>query len=184
MSRTSGFDGGTTSRAGSLPATDISFAEQVRREVRKLWQQFCGKDKEGIERMYSPTAIAWSIGSKRGLPVRLVLAAKAREVLGPQSTVNATHGFIDVHTLGKNVAVASYSFHYRVIMVQRFGKRVDIDAPFQGKRYSVDCPETRGTHVFERDGSGALQIVHEHMSTAGIPIYTELPAMEAEAARV
>jgi ketosteroid isomerase-like protein len=168
------------SGAASLPATDSTFAEQIRSEVKKLWQHYKSKSKEALERMYSPTAIAWSIGAKRGLPVRLVLAAKAREVLGPQSSLDANLGAIDVHTLSKNVAVASYSFHYRIVMVQRYGKRVDIDVPFQGKRYSVDCPSTRGTQVFERDETGALQIVHEHVSTSGVPIYMELPVADSE----
>jgi hypothetical protein len=144
---------------------------------------FRNKNREGIERAYSPTAIVWAIGGKRGLSARLVLAAKAREVLGPQSSVTANLGSIDVQTVSKNVALASYTFHYCIVMVQRFGKRVDIEVPFQGKRYSVDCPSTRATQVFERDDAGGLQIAHEHISTAGIPIYTELPASENETAK-
>jgi ketosteroid isomerase-like protein len=182
MPRQSRSGAGSAAGGASLPPTDRIFAEQVRSEIRKLWQLFRNKDREGIERAYSPTAIAWTIGGKRGVAARLALAAKAREVLGPQSSIRADVGSIDVQALNKNAAVAYYSFHYRIVMVQRFGKRVDIDMPFQGKRYLVDCPSTRQTQVFERDDAGAMHIVHEHMSTAGIPIYTELSATDSEAA--
>lgn len=36
---------------GSLPATDSLFAEQIRSEVKKLWQLFQSKASEDIERM-------------------------------------------------------------------------------------------------------------------------------------
>jgi hypothetical protein len=165
-----------TSSSGSLPVTDSAFADQVRSEIERVWQLFRSKNREGIERAYSPTAIVWAIGAKRGLSIRLVLAAKEREVLGPQSAVNADLGSIEVQTISKRVAVASYSFHYTIIQVLRLGKRVDvdIDIPFQGKRYALACPWTRGTQVFERDGVDGLKIAHEHISAAGMPIYTEL----------
>jgi ketosteroid isomerase-like protein len=184
MPRTSAPGTAKASSGGSLPPADSLLTEQVRSEIRKYWQMFRSKNKEGIERMFSPTAIAWPIGVKRGTSARLVLAAKAREVLGPQSAVNADLGSIDVRTLTKNVAVASYSLHYRIIVVQRYGKRADTDTPFQGRRHMVDCPSARETQVFERDKTGVLQIVHDHMSISGIPIYTELPMMDAETAKV
>jgi ketosteroid isomerase-like protein len=171
-------------KGGSLPATDSLFADQIRGEVRKLWQLYRGKNGEAIERMYSPTAIVWTIGARRGLPARLALAAKAREVLGPQSSVTAGLSSVDVQGLSKNVAVASYGFHYCVVVVQRYGRRADTDTPIRGQRYTVDCPSARETQVFERDHSGALQIVHDHISPGGVPIYTELPATDNETARV
>jgi ketosteroid isomerase-like protein len=170
--------------AASLPAADSPFAHQIRTAVRELWQHYRSKNRDAIEEMYSRAAIAWSIGAKRGLPVRLVLAAKGREILAPQSSITADLGPIDVHTLSKSVGVASYGFHYCIVRMQGQGKRADTGMPFPGQRYSVDCPQARGTQVFERDEAGTLHIVHEHMSTAGIPIYTELPAMDSEAATI
>jgi ketosteroid isomerase-like protein len=184
MPRPSASSAAGISGGGSLPPTDALCAEQIRGEVKKLWQLFVSKNKEGVERMYAPTAIAWPIGAKRGLPASLVLAAKAREILGPQSAVIASLGSIDVQALSKNVVLASYSFHYGFVRVQGYGKRADTDMPFQGKRFSFDCPFSRGTHVFERNDAGAIQIVHEHVSTAEIPIYKELPVSHDETARV
>jgi ketosteroid isomerase-like protein len=175
--------GAGISSGGSLPITDSLFAEQIRGEVRKLWQLFHSKSGESIERMYSSTALAWIVGAKRALPARLVLAGKERELLGPQGSVHAVLGSIDVQTLTKNVAVAFYSFHYRMVRVQGYGKRADTDTPFRGGRYVIDCPQARGTQVFERNDQGALEIVHEHVSSGGIPVYTELSATEGERAK-
>jgi ketosteroid isomerase-like protein len=176
--------GGARGATGSLPVPDTLFAEQIRGEVRKFWQLYRSKNREAIERMYSPTGIMWTVGAKRGVPARLGLAAKAREVLGPQSSVAATLGSMDVQTLSKNVAVASYAFRYRVVVVERYGRRADLDVPIRGQRYVVDCPTARETQVFERDATGALQIVHDHLSPGGVPIYTELPAGDNETAKV
>jgi hypothetical protein len=167
---------------GSLPGTDSLFAERIRSEVKKIWQLFQSKSSEDIERMYSPTAIAWIVGAKRALPARLVLAGKERELMGPQGSVYSHLGSIDVQTLGKHVGFASYGFHYRMVRVQGYGKRADTDMPFKGKRYVIDCPSARGTHVFERDDADAVQIVHEHVSSGAIPIYTELSATDGETA--
>jgi hypothetical protein len=91
--------------------------------------------------------------------------------------VSADLGHVDIQTLGPNVAVASYGFHYRVVRDQARGKRADTDEPFQGKRFEIDFPSARATHVFERGETGVLQVVHEHLSTAGIPVYKELPVI-------
>jgi ketosteroid isomerase-like protein len=168
--------------AGSLPATDIVFAEQIRSALKEFWELYRKKSKEGLEGMYSPTAILWAIGAKRGVPARLELAARERQLLGPQSSVSAQLGHVDVQTLSPNVAVASYDFHYCVVRVQAHGKRADTDAPFQGKRFEIDFSSARATHVFERGETGALQVAHEHLSSTGIPVYTELPLMNSEAA--
>jgi ketosteroid isomerase-like protein len=182
MPRPSAFSSANRASAGSLPPSDNIFAEQVRAEVRKLWQMYRSKSKESLEQMYTPTALAWVLGGKRATPIRLVLATKSREILGPQSSVTAELTTVDVQTLSKSVAVASYSFRYCFVRVQGYGKRADTDEHFQGRRYSFDCPQARGTHVLERDEKSVLQVVHEHISTAGIPIYKELPATSRETA--
>jgi hypothetical protein len=182
--RTSIPAGPRTPSGGSLPATDSAFAEQVRSELKKLWREYQRKNREGIERMFSPTAMTWIVGAKRSISSRLMVAQKVREILGPQSAVNADLGAIEVQALSRNVAVAVCGFHYWITVVQRHGKRADTGAAFEGKRFMIDFPYARETEVFERDQGGTLQIVHSHMSSAGIPTYTELPVTEAEIANV
>jgi ketosteroid isomerase-like protein len=172
----------TVSTGGPLPAADMVLAEAARNGLRRLWDLYRSKSKEGLQGMYSPTAILWSIGAKRGLPARLELTARERELLGPHSSISADLGHVDIQTLGERVAMASYGFHYRIVRVQAYGKRADTEAPFQGKRFEIDFPTARATNVFERNETGALQVVHEHWSSPGIPFYTELPLTTSEAA--
>ncbi|HWX55159.1 MAG TPA: hypothetical protein VN176_11275 [Verrucomicrobiae bacterium] len=150
---------------GWVPATDAVLVEQVRVLVRRFWELFCSKSKEEFEQMYFPTAVVWAVGAKRSEPARLALVRRAREFFGPEESVKAELGRVDVQTIGADLAVASYSFRFHIIQMQANGKRMDIDMP--------NC---RSTQVFRRDETGTLRLMHEHASTAGVPTYKELPA--------
>jgi len=84
-----------------------------------------------------------------------MLVRRGRELFGPGSAVGAKLDSIDVQILREDLAVASYAFHFTVTRSLPNGKRVSADVPFG-----------RATQVWQRDASGALKIIHEHMSSA------------------
>lgn len=98
-----------------------------------------------------------------------MLVRRARELLGTASAVGAKLDAIDVQILREDLAVASYAFHFNVTRSLPNGKRVSVDVPFG-----------RATQVFQRDASGNLRIIHEHMSSAAPVSPKELPAASRE----
>lgn len=98
-----------------------------------------------------------------------MLVRRARELLGTASAVGAKLDAIDVQILREDLAVASYAFHFNVTRNLPNGKRVSVDVPFG-----------RATQVFQRDASGNLRIIHEHMSSAAPVSPKELPAASLE----
>ncbi len=144
-------------------------ADEVRDVVQKFWGFFIGKSKSQFEEMYSPSATVFAADARRGESARLMLVRRARELLGTASAVGAKLDAIDVQILREDLAVASYAFHFNVTRNLPNGKRVSVDVPFG-----------RATQVFQRDASGNLRIIHEHMSSAAPVSPKELPAASLE----
>lgn len=134
---------------------DAIAPEQVRAQVRKFWELFSGKDKNSFAQLYSPTATVFAADARRSEPARLMLVRRERELFGPVSLVKAQLGEITVQVLNPDLATASYPFHFSVTRTLPTGSRVHVDVPFG-----------RATQVFHRNESGALLIIHEHMSSA------------------
>ncbi|HEV2988931.1 MAG TPA: hypothetical protein VG759_10845 [Candidatus Angelobacter sp.] len=141
---------------------DIS-PEQVRNEVRKFWKVYCSKREDEFAKLYFPEATILEIDARRVEPALLMVARRARELFSPLSSLNAELGRIDVQILEPGIAVASYGLHFHLVRVSA-----------SGKRFESDMPVTRVTQVFQRDQSGALRILHEHMSAGRVSPPKEL----------
>jgi len=139
-------------------------ADEIRALVQKFWSCFIRKSKTEFDELYSPLATVFAADARRGEPARLMLVRRARELLGPGSSVGAKLDSIDVQLLRDDLAVASYAFHFNVTRSLPSGKRVSVDVPFG-----------RATQVFQRDPTGTLKIIHEHMSSAEPVSPKELP---------
>jgi ketosteroid isomerase-like protein len=144
-------------------------ADEVRAVVQKFWEFFIRKSKSQFDEQYSPSATVFAADARRGESARLMLVRRARELFGAGSAVGAKLDAIDVQILRDDLAVASYSFHFNVTRSLPNGKRVSVDVPFG-----------RATQVFQRDASGNLRIIHEHMSSAAPVSPKELPAASRE----
>jgi ketosteroid isomerase-like protein len=141
--------------------------ERVRREVLEFWDAFTHQSKNRFEEMYSPTATCFAADGRRPEAARLMWVRREREFFGPKSSVGAKLGALNVQVLGPNLAVASYPLHFSIIRILANGSRVEVDVPF--------C---RATQVFQRQESGALRIIHEHLSSAEPVTPKQLPADE------
>ncbi len=142
---------------------------EVRAEVRKLWEFFSGKLKVQFAEMYLPSATVFAVDSRRVDLARLMLVRRERELFGPASSVAVKLGPIDVQFVA-HLAVASYPFHLSITR-----------ALPGGKRYQAEVPSGRATQVFQRDEKGVLRILHEHMSSAEGVTVKELSATGAPA---
>ncbi len=144
--------------------------DEVRAEVRKLWDSYCRKSKTQFAEMYSPSATVFSMDTFRVELARLMLVRRERELFGPASSVAVKLGQIDVQLLGSDVAVASYPYHFSITRVLPGGKIVHSEVP---------CG--RNTEVYQRNEKGVLQIIHEHASSGEPVITQQVPATDSPA---
>ena len=141
--------------------------EEVQAAVRNFWHVFSTKAKVEFEKCYLPDATVFAANAPRIEQARSMVVRRARELFAPTSSVGAKLGSVDVQILGPDVAIASYALHYFVTRTLPNGRRYELDVPFG-----------RTTQVFQRDQTGALRIVHEHMSSADAVESRELPGNE------
>ena len=142
-------------------------SDDVRAEVKRLWDFLSRKMKSQFAEMYLSSASVFAADARRMEPARLMLVRRERELLGPASSVAAKLGPIDVQPLGADLAIASYPFHLSITRTRA-----------SGKRYQSEVPSGRVTQVFQRDEKGVLRIIHEHMSSAEPVSTKELPATD------
>jgi ketosteroid isomerase-like protein len=107
-----------------------------------------------MEEMYFPTAIVFSPFTQRSESARLMLARRLRKFSGSHSSVTAELGPIDVQLAGE-IAVASYTYQFRLLRTNPDGSRLDFYVPY-----------SRATQVFQADQGGAWRILHEHLSVS------------------
>jgi hypothetical protein len=103
--------------------------EEIRAEVRKLWDFFCRKSKIQFAEMYLPSATVFAVDSRRMDLARLMLVRREREFFGPASSVAVKLGLIDVQQLGSDLAVASYPFHLSITRELPGGRRYHAEVP-------------------------------------------------------
>jgi ketosteroid isomerase-like protein len=127
-------------------------AEQVGAQVQGFWNAFCEKSGRVLEQMYLPSAIVFNTYARRSEPAQLMLARRVRKFGELKSFVNAKLGTVDVQIAG-DMAIASYPYHFHSTKANRDGSRLEIDVPY-----------SRATQIFQADQSGALRILHEHLS--------------------
>jgi ketosteroid isomerase-like protein len=138
-------------------ATEISSAE-VRAEVQKFWNILCGRLKERLEDMYSPSAIVFTGKAKRSERGALTAVRRMRQFVGGDWTTSAELDPIEVQIAGPDVAIASYTYRFHSSKTGKDGRREQRNTLFG-----------RSTQIFQRDDRGALRIVHEHLSSAAPP---------------
>ncbi len=137
-------------------------AEQVRAAVRAYWNALAKKSKQELAGFYAPDAIVFMADTRRNEPARLMIERRNREFFDAQGSASAEVGEIEVHIPGPDVAIATYSYHFRAIRIRN------------NNRVQIDMPMTRATQVFRRESDGALRLVHEHLSAAKNPTFTVL----------
>jgi ketosteroid isomerase-like protein len=138
-------------------AAEISSAE-VRAEVQKFWNILCGRLKERLEDMYSPSAIVFTGKAKRSERGALTAVRRMRQFVGGDWTTSAELDPIEVQIAGPDVAIASYTYRFHSSKTGKDGSREQRNTLFG-----------RSTQIFQRDDRGALRIVHEHLSSAAPP---------------
>lgn len=140
-------------------------SEEVRAEVARFWNVFSSKSKDQFEEMYFPAAIVFSSTARHTEPGRLMLARRVRQFFGPGISVRVELGSIGVQLVGKNVAIATYIYRFRSTRTESDGTQVNRETPFG-----------RATQIFQRDESGSLRIIHEHMSSSTAPTVERIPS--------
>ncbi len=138
--------------------------EEVRAEVSRFWNVFASKSGDQFEQMYFPSSIVFSSTAQHTEPGRLMLARRQRQFFGPGISVRVELGSIGVQLVGKNTAIASYIYRFRSTRTESDGAQVLRETPFG-----------RATQVFQRDESGSLRIIHEHMSSSTAPTIEIIP---------
>lgn len=160
------------SDTGCFPAANFIEPDEVRAAVHNCWQALNSKSKERVEAFYFPTAILFSADARRSELARLAIARRAREFFGRASSISADLGSIEVQIAGAAGAIASYTFHLRIIRQLADGKCQEQSLPY--------C---RATAVFRRDEAGTARILHEHQSAAELGSVKEIPLRETALAK-
>lgn len=138
-------------------AAQIS-SDEIRAEVQKFWNILSGKSSEKLEDLYSPAAIIFTGKAKRSESGRLAAVRRMRQLSGPNLASGADLDAIEVQIAGTDVAIATYTYRFHS---HRMGK--------DGSREQRNTLFGRSTQIFQRDDSGTLRIVHEHLSSAVPP---------------
>jgi len=129
--------------------------ELISSQVRKFWSILTGESKDILEDLYASDAIVFTGRSKRSEPARLALVRRVRQLAIAPSNASAEIGSVDVHIVGSDVAIATYTYKFQSSRTEGDGSRVHRHTLFG-----------RATQVFKLDADGALRIVHEHLSSA------------------
>lgn len=130
--------------------------DQVRGEVQRFWNAFCGKDAESLADFYAHESSVFGSAATRSEPGRLAATRRQREYFGAHSTVKAHLGTIEVLVLADGqAAVADYTFEFHASKVMTA----------LGTPAEENIKHGRATQVFAFDPDGKLRIVHEHLST-------------------
>ncbi len=131
-------------------------ASQVESAVHRYWRVLMEKSEGEMGRFYSYDAIVFNPFSPRPESGRVSAARKEREYYGPHTVFRAEiTGPIEVHMLGDQVAVASYTFRWHAS---------NMEQEILGKRFDKRVRDGRATQVFAISMEGALHIVSEHLS--------------------
>jgi ketosteroid isomerase-like protein len=138
-------------------------AEQVRSKVHRYWDALANKSKEKLTDFYTPDALVFMADTRRNEPARLMIERRTREFFDSEGSAGAdVIGNIEVQITGPNVAIATYSYHFRAIRNRN------------NMRLQIDMPQARASQIFRLDADGEVRIVHEHLSAAKLPIITKL----------
>lgn len=126
----------------------------VKSEVQRYWNAFTSKSADALAEFFAHESTVFGSAATRAEPGRLAAARRKREYFGPQSTVRAQFGAIDVVLLGGSAAIATYNLDFHASKV----------ASALGAAIEEHIERARVTQVFAYDPDGHLRIVHEHIS--------------------
>jgi ketosteroid isomerase-like protein len=126
----------------------------VKSEIQRYWNAFTSKSADALAEFFAHESTVFGSTATRAEPGRLAAARRKREYFGPQSTVRAQIGPIDVVMLGTEAAVATYNLDFHASKV----------AGALGATVEEHIEHARVTQVFAHDPEGHLRIVHEHIS--------------------
>jgi len=132
--------------------------DQVRARIDEFWQIMCGKSTGALEEMYSPAAQLLTGKARRPEAATVALTRRARQIAAPGTHAEAELGLVEIELPEPWVAIASYTYKFHHTRPSGDG--------------SVHQRHTlfgRATQIFHLDESGALRIVHEHLSAATNP---------------
>lgn len=132
--------------------------DAVRAEVQKFWSILSGKSKDKLEDLYSPSAIVFSGKAKLSERGALPAIRRMRHYAAADSLSTVELDTIEVQIPGPDIAIASYTYRFSSTKTLKDGTREDRKTLFG-----------RSTQIFQLDPSGALRIVHEHLSSAAPP---------------
>jgi hypothetical protein len=139
--------------------------DQVRAQIDKFWQIMCGKSRGRLEELYSSAALLWTGKARKPETAAVALARRAHQIAAPGSHTEVELGLIEVELPVPSLAIASYTYRFRYT---RSGE----DGSLQQRQTMFG----RATQIFHLDESGALRIVHEHLSAATNPKVTKTPS--------
>jgi ketosteroid isomerase-like protein len=131
--------------------------EQVCAQIDRFWKILSGKSRGSLEPFYAAGATAFTGKSKRPELAALAVARRTRNLSAPDSELEAEVGQVEVQVL-ENTAIASYTYQVHSIRKKADGSRLEKNTRFG-----------RATQIFQNDGTGRLQIVHEHLSAGEAP---------------
>ena len=132
--------------------------EKVRAEVDRFWQILCGKSNDKLEGLYSSSAVVFTGKGKAPEAASLAMTRRARHLGEPGTDSSVELGLVEVQAAGTDVAIASYTYKFQRAQTSGDGGRLERNTLFG-----------RATQVFQLDNSGALWIVHEHLSAGTNP---------------
>jgi ketosteroid isomerase-like protein len=131
--------------------------EQVRAQIERFWKILSGKSQGSLEPFYAPGATAFTGTSKRAELAALAAARRMRRISAAESELVSELVEVEVQIL-ENTAIASYTYQVHSIKKKADGSRLDKNTRFG-----------RATQIFQNNGKGGLQIVHEHLSAGEAP---------------
>jgi ketosteroid isomerase-like protein len=118
----------------------------------------CGRSTGRLEELYSSAAQLWAGKARRPEPATAALGRRARQIAAPGTHAEAELGLVEIELPEPSLAIASYTYKFH-------HTRPAEDGSVQ-QRHTLFG---RATQIFHLDESGALRIVHEHLSAATNP---------------
>lgn len=137
-----------------MPVKSRITSEQVGAAVQHFWLAFTSKSSQQLADFYAHESSVFGSESTRTEPGRLAAARRHREYFHTQSVLKAETSQLEVIVLDDHTAVATYVFKFHATKV----------ASLLGNRTTEEIEGGRATQVFRLEPSGALRIVHEHLS--------------------
>lgn len=146
------------------PMSSLS-PDQVRAQIDEFWQIMCGKSTGRLEELYSSDALLWTGKARKPETATVALTRRARQIAAPGAHAEAELGLVEIESPVPSLAIASYTYKFRYTRSGEGGSLQQRHTMFG-----------RATQIFHLDESGALRIVHEHVSAATNPEGTKTPS--------